>query len=146
LLGVSAALCAAVIGVSRYLRPVAFTSDAELAALLGERAALVGCDDPILDQLRQQAAALASRNPKPVPLTTVQAKLGPGWHWQVGATGHVRITRVAPRLRDWLVIVASIETLQVQPGLTLTSLDVATSGTRARRTLTRVVLEGTWQP
>ena len=144
LLGVSASLCAAVIAVTRYVRPVLFTGDAELAALLAERNTIAGCDDRTRDELRRQAAAISHR--RPISVTELQAKLGPAWRWQETDSRHFVLTRATPRLRDWATIVGMVEALQAQPGLALAAFDAATTGTRSHRTLTRVVLEITWQP
>ena len=144
-LGASAALCAVVITVTRYVRPVQFIGDAELAALMGERTALAGYDDRTSDDLRRQVSAIPSAHATPAARAGVKAKLGPGWQWEERG-GKATVTRVNPRFRDWPTIVASVELLQAQPGVTLTALQIATAGTHTHRALVRAAIEISWQP
>ena len=144
-LAVSATLCAGVIAVTRYVRPVQFVGDAELVALVGERSALAGYDDPTCNDLRRQVSAIPAAHATPAARAGVEAKLGSGWQWEERG-GKTILTRVHPRLRDWPAIVAAVELLRAQPGVTLTALDIATAGTHTHRALVRAAIEISWQP
>ena len=144
-LGVSATLCAIVIAVTRYVRPVQFVGDAELVALVGERSAIAGYDDGTCNDLRRQVSAIPAARATPAVQAGVRGKLGPGWQWEERG-GKTTLTRVHPRLHDWPIIVATIELLQAQPGVTLTALDIATAGTHTHRALARAAIEISWSP
>ncbi|MSU66020.1 MAG: hypothetical protein EXS38_07975 [Opitutus sp.] len=144
-LGASATLCAIVMAMTRYVRPVQFVGDAELVALVGERIALAGYDDRTCSDQRRQVSAIPAAHATPAVRAGIKVKLGPGWQWEERG-GKATLARVHPRLHDWSTIVATVELLQAQPGVTLTALEIATTGTRTHRALVRAAIEISWSP
>ena len=140
-LGASAVACAAVVTLTRAVHPVRMTGDFELAALVSQRAALTDCDDHTRNEFRRRVDALASGHKTPTTLADLSARLGPAWRWEQPGPGKSVLTRVMSRLRDWSVVVDTIDVLQASPGVTLISLEVTTAGTRTHRTPVRVVIE-----
>lgn len=138
-LAAGAVVCAAVVTLSRVVRPARMTGDAELEGLLERRAALEASDDRIRDELRREAAAISGRVPAPPALAELRAALGPAWRWRE-MPGGFTVAREVSR-RDWAAVAAAVETLERGPGVALRSLAIEAGDAPTRRGPLRVAIE-----
>ena len=127
--------------VAHRLRPIQWAGDPELTALVGERDRLHDASDATRDALRHQSDEVLRHAWTNEDLGVLRAKLGSGWGWESRDSGewerHVVITRSPPRFDEWPGCVALVRDLEIKPGLTVESLDIAAEGAGRRRRFSR---------
>ncbi len=141
--GSSVLLFGIVAWIAHHERPIPSADAAEFAALNSERAHLLGNDDRVRDQLREQARGLTQVAWIPERLAALQQRQAAGWRWSWepgDPPSRVTLQRVAPRIEEWAAYGTFVTALTAQPGVIIESVEILADGAARDRRFTRVAI------
>lgn len=136
LLAVAAALCAAITTAPLWWRPPAPDPTA-LDGLMAERTGLAGASDEALAKLRRQKSFIGVAGWTQAGLSTFQRQLGTAWQWSTGVANpqaaSFTLSRNDATFTDWPEVLQTVRTLEAQPDLVVSEIELVAAGTRFTR-------------
>lgn len=139
-LGAAAFLCG-LSALGMRLFPVA-ESTLALTARRAERVALEAYDDATMLALRERVSAMALRGWNEERIRRWQSSLGSDWQWRIVRQDASWYEGIVERgglpVSEWKTVVAFVERLEREPGLTVVAVEIGAMGSSVTRRFSAV--------